>query len=375
MKSISKEIKENILNEIKNGGEVKAISIKYGVARSTVNSWLLDEEIVNSDKVLYKEYRSLKKKYDELLRNYTMITTLHCFADSPISLKKQTIDKYYDIFPFNDMCKLLNIAKGTAWAYHNAEDKRTEQEQNADILKKEIKKIYEESKGKAGYGMTFDILKKRGFHTSYEMTSKLMKELELKSTFRRTRVLPKFEKINNKTKLKDYVKQNFEPISPNMIWTSDVTELVVKDNKFYLCIILDLFAKRIVAYRLSSKNDTSLTVNTFKDAFESRNRPTNLIFHSDQGSNYVAKKFMNLLLSLNVTQSFSRPGCPYDNACTESFFSKYKQEDYNSKIYTSFKELCMDVDSYMGYYNNYRLKRKIRLTPVEIEEKYYSDNK
>ena len=54
MKSISKEIKENILNEIKNGGEVKAISIKYGVARSTVNSWLLDEEIVNSDKVLYK---------------------------------------------------------------------------------------------------------------------------------------------------------------------------------------------------------------------------------------------------------------------------------------------------------------------------------
>lgn len=149
-------------------------------------------------------------------------------------------------------------------------------------------------------------------------------------------------------------------------------------NKFYLCAILDLFSRKVIAYRLSSQNNTQLTINTFKDAFESRNRPNDLSFHSDQGSNYTAYEFRDLLHSLKVNQSFSKAGNPYDNACMESFFSSFKREEYNSKVYEYFDELEVSVDSFIKYYNEYRPHQTLKnKTSNQFEEEYLKqiDNK
>lgn len=87
--------------------------------------------------------------------------------------------------------------------------------------------------------------------------------------------------IDSSTYYVNKLKRQFNQTSPNKYWVGDITEVRVKRNKFYLCVILDLFSRKVVAYRLSSQNNTQLTINTFKDAYEGRNRPCELSFHSD----------------------------------------------------------------------------------------------
>ena len=81
---------------------------------------------------------------------------------------------------------------------------------------------------------------------------------------------------------------------PNSFWVGDVTEVKINSAKFYICTVIDLFSRKIVGYRLFSQNNNKLTVNTFKDAYESRERPKGLTFHSDQGSNYTSNEFVNV---------------------------------------------------------------------------------
>ena len=171
------------------------------------------------------------------------------------------------------------------------------------------------------------------------------------------------------------LKREFIQNEPNKFWVGDVTEVRVKMNKFYLCVVLDLFSRKVVAYRLSSQNNTQLTINTFKDAYEDRGRPKDLSFHSDQGSNYTAFEYRDLLRTLKVNQSFSKSGNPYDNACIESFFSNFKREEYNSKHYEYFDELEVSVASYMRYYNDYRPHQTLKnKTPNQVEKEFYEKN-
>ena len=134
---------------------------------------------------------------------------------------------------------------------------------------------------------------------------------------------------------------------------------------------MDLFSRKIIGYRLSSQNNNKLTINTFKDAFELRNRPKGLTFHSDQGSNYTSNEFADLLDAVNVGQSLSQAGTPYDNSVIEAFFSNFKQDDLNNCEFENFDELQIVVDRYIEYYNSYRPHEFLRYkTPDEVEMEY-----
>ena len=151
----------------------------------------------------------------------------------------------------------------------------------------------------------------------------------------------------------------------------DVTEVKIKSTKFYICTVMDLFSCKIVGYRLSSQNNNKLTINTFKGAFELRDRPKGLTFHSDQGSNYISNEFMDLLRVLKVEQSLSKAGTPYDNAVIEAFYSNFKQDDLNSCEFENFDELQIVVDRYIEYYNSYRPHEFLGYkTPDEVEMEY-----
>lgn len=89
---------------------------------------------------------------------------------------------------------------------------------------------------------------------------------------------------------------------------------------------LDLFSRKVVAYRVSLKNSTYLIISTFQQAFQNRNAPQSLIFHSDQGAQYISKTLCKLLRINKLDQSFSAPSQPHDNAVMESSFSFMKRE-------------------------------------------------
>lgn len=122
-----------------------------------------------------------------------------------------------------------------------------------------------------------------------------------------------------------------------------------------------MFSRKVIAYEVSSKIDAKLVIATFIKAFNERECPQNLTFHSDQGSQYASSEFGKLLRKEKVKQSFSTPGTPYDNAVAEAFFSLMKRESLSHKLY-----------EYINFFNNARPFRKLgNITPSEYEKRYF----
>lgn len=165
------------------------------------------------------------------------------------------------------------------------------------------------------------------------------------------------------------IKQHFSVEKPNQTWVSDVTCYKLKDRYYYICVILDLYSRKVVAYKLSKKNSTQLLTSTFKQAWALRNPPEGLVFHSDRGAPYLSFSFQALLKNRQVQQSFSRPRTPHDNAVAESFFSTLKREELYRKDYTSEKHLVQSLAAYIDFYNSKRPHKTLGfLTPQEMEE-------
>lgn len=230
-------------------------------------------------------------------------------------------------------------------------------------------KYFNESEERFGANKIYQKLKVEGVSCSLDKIVALMKEMGLKSKRTKKQIsvkadTPKFFYKRN------LLKQNFNPEKPNMFWASDVTQIKAVGNKFYICIVMDLYSRKIVAHRVSSQNNNLLTINTFKDAFENRGRPQGLIFHSDQGSNYTSFEFVSLLRFFKVEQSLSKRATPYDNSVVESFFGNLKKEDLYSRVFESFEDLVNAVDNYIEYYNNLRPHKSLNfMTPNQKDEK------
>ena len=152
-------------------------------------------------------------------------------------------------------------------------------------------------------------------------------------------------------KKQNLLQRQFKADAPNRVWVSDITCFKVDGNYLYVCAILDLFSRKVVAHRVSPKNSTYLVTSTFRQAYQNRNEPRQLTFHSDQGSQYTSNAFRKLLRMNKVIQSFSKSGRPHDNAVAESFFASMKREEVYRTQYHSEHQFMGSVDTYIEFYN------------------------
>lgn len=145
--------------------------------------------------------------------------------------------------------------------------------------------------------------------------------------------------------------------------------LTSKGECYYICAILDLFSRKVVAYKISQNSSTYLVTSSFRKAYKDRGRPNDLMFHSDRGGQYTSKAFSDLLHMNNIVQSFSKSGCPHDNAVMESFFSSMKKEELYRREFKSERELRDGVDNFITFYNFERPHSKLSYkTPDEFEK-------
>ena len=172
----------------------------------------------------------------------------------------------------------------------------------------------------------------------------------------------------------NHLHQEFNQRCPNIVWVSDFTYIRVAGKWYYLCIVMDLFSRKVIAWNISAKPDVDLVMTAFKKAYDKRNGPKGLMFHSDRGAQYTAFAFRQLLDSLNVVQSFSKKGYPFDNACCECFFKYLKKEETNRRTYHSLQELQLSIFEYIeGFYNSRRPHSSLgMLTPNEKEELFWN---
>lgn len=187
---------------------------------------------------------------------------------------------------------------------------------------------------------------------------------------------PSISSRSDNSECTNHLRQEFKQSAPNLVWVSDITYIKVGYKWHYLCVIIDLFSRKVIAWNISAKPDAELVIATFKKAYASRREPFGLMFHSDRGTQYTASTFRKLLDSLNVVQSFSKKGYPFDNAVCESFFKYLKKEETNRRNYSTLNELKLSLFEYIeGFYNTKRPHGSLGfLTPEEMEQRYWEQN-
>lgn len=134
----------------------------------------------------------------------------------------------------------------------------------------------------------------------------------------------KKEKIDDRENL---LEQDFSTTTINEKWITDITFIhVLCEGWCYLASVFDLHSKKVIGYSFSSNMTTDIVVEVLENAYSTQGPSNELILYTDLGSYYTSQKFQCLLAELKIRASFSRKGCPYDNACMESFHASLKME-------------------------------------------------
>lgn len=246
--------------------------------------------------------------------------------------------------------------------------------QEQELLDQRVFRLYHESDriygaGKIRYLLTQKFPEYRKI--SIKRVQKSMKRQGIQSVS-----IKKF-KAGKVTKrlLKNYpnlLKQDFSTTDLNQKWVADITYInTLEDGWCYLSTIMDLHSRKIIGYHFDQQMTTEIVEKALDDAILNRTIGDSLIFHTDLGSQYTSNEYEEKLKELGITHSYSRKGCPYDNAGIESFHALLKKEHvYQRSIYQNFEEAKVEIFSYVqGFYNNRRIHSSLAyLSPSQFEQ-------
>lgn len=258
------------------------------------------------------------------------------------------------------LLELADIPRSTYYFYCN---KSSKQDKYAEI-KENINVIYHENQGRYGYRRITMELHNRGYQINHKTVQRLMKVLNLKCMVR----IKKYRSYKGEVGkiAPNLIKRDFIATAPNQKWTTDITEFSLFGTKLYLSPILDMYNSEIVSYNISEHPVFSQVMNMLDNAFEKIPDNTNLILHSDQGWQYQHKQYQKRLIDKGIQQSMSRKGNCLDNSIMENFFGLLKSELLYLREFESIDEFKKELENYIDYYNNKRIKGKLKgMSPVE----------
>jgi transposase InsO family protein len=262
---------------------------------------------------------------------------------------------------------LLLKASGVARATYYYHVKRTEEPDKYSRIKNEIRLIYHEHRGRYGYRRITMALWNAGYTINHKTVRRLMKELGLRCLIRMKKYRSYKGEVGNIAP--NLLERDFSTTAPNQKWVTDVTEFHLYGQKLYLSAILDLHSQDIISYAISKNPLISMVVSMLEDAFAQIPNESNLILHSDQGAQYQHRIYQRLLQSKGLRQSMSRKGNCLDNAVMENFFGHLKSELLYLQRFDSMEHFVAELVAYMDYYNNRRIKAKLKGLPPALHRR------
>jgi len=271
------------------------------------------------------------------------------------------------------LCEYLHLSRGAYYRWLRNPVSFSEK-YNKEISEK-IKDIHEDHPD-MGYRRIRDELdKKHGIAVNDKRVLRICRKERIQSTIKWKPTSCTRSSADPAHIARNYLNRDFHAAAPNEKWLTDVTEfkyyIGMEVHKVYLSAILDLYDRRIVAFKIGDHNDNPLVMNTFDEAvaLEPDAHP---LFHSDRGFQYTSKQFSVRLKKHHMKQSMSRVAHCIDNGPMEGFWGILKREKYYGRRFTSRKDLVSAIEDYISYYNTGRIQRNLHLmTPVEYHQKYY----
>jgi len=170
------------------------------------------------------------------------------------------------------------------------------------------------------------------------------------------------------------LRQQFNVYEPNTVWVSDITYIPTDEGWLYLAGHKDLFTGEIVGYAMGQRLSRNLVSQSLLQAVVAKRPDKGLLHHSDRGSQYCSKEYMNLLKQCGLQASMSGKGNCFDNAPMESFWGTLKQELVHHRCYRSRREAIQDITEYIEIFYNRQLLQARRgfLSPAKYAQKYYA---
>ena len=274
-------------------------------------------------------------------------------------------------FSLDILLKIIKLARSTYY-YHLKQ--LVQSDKDVDV-KAEIQSIYTEHKGNYGYRRMTLELRNRGFVVNHKKVQRLMKVLGLTARIRRKRKYSSYQGEVGK-KVDNLIQRQFEATKPMQKCYTDVTEFAIpaSSQKLYLSPVLDGFNSEIISYNLSTSPNLVQMKAMLEQAF-TENHYENTILHSDQGGQYQHDFYHHFLKNKGIQPSMSRNGNSPDNGMMESFFGILKSEMFYGyeKSLQSLKQLEQAIVDYIDYYNNKRIKVKLKgLSPVQYRTKSFA---
>jgi len=257
------------------------------------------------------ELMQLKEKLDKQSQIYQVLLKAKSNPSSSLKDKLADIDRLHGEFTVHALSAALNVPRSTIYNHFQHQGVSDYNKNWREMLMKEIQTAYDENHQIFGPIKIREILVSKGIKVSRRLVTELMREMNLFSIRKSAKTIYDRENARHI----DRVNMKFDAKEPNKVWVSDFTFYESRRMTFYICIVMDLFSRKILSWSLSRKQSTQLLSRAFLKAIQSRKPESGLIFHSDRGCQYTSRRFGTMCREERVIQSFSPSGNPYHKFC------------------------------------------------------------
>jgi putative transposase len=287
------------------------------------------------------------------------------------------IDEHRGVYGVEPICRVLPIAPST---YHAQVARRADpgklsrRAKRDEVLKTEIRRVFEENFRVYGVRKLWRQLGREGIAVARCTVARLMKAMGLQGAVRgkpvRTTISDKAEPCPL-----DRVNRQFRAPQPNALWVSDFTYVATWTGFVYVAFVIDAFARRIVGWRVSRTAHASFVLDALEQALHERRpvRGAGLVHHSDRGAQYVCIKYTERLAEAGIEPSVGSVGDSYDNALAETVNGLFKAEVIHRRgPWRSFEAVELATLEWVDWFNHRRLLEPIgNIPPAEAEARYY----
>jgi putative transposase len=287
------------------------------------------------------------------------------------------IAEHRDVYGVEPICKVLPIAPST---YYNHAARKADPELRPNRAWKdealciEIRRVFDENKQVYGVRKVWRQLYREGHRSARCTVERLMKRLGLRGVVRGKGVKTT---VSDKAMAcpRDQVNRQFRADRPNTLWVSDFTYVSTWAGFVYVAFVIDVFARRIVGWKVSTSARTDFVLDALEQALHAR-RPTQggLIHHSDRGVQYVSIRYTERLAEAGIEPSVGSVGDSYDNALAETINGLYKAEVIHRRSWKNLQAVELATLDWVDWFNHKRLLGSIgNIPPAEAEAAYYQE--
>jgi len=277
------------------------------------------------------------------------------------------IARHRSVWPTRTMCRVMEVSPSGFYEWLGRTPSQRSQDDSR--LTRLIRESFELSDRTYGSPRVWHDLRALGEACGKNRVSRLMQLAKLQARRKRRRLPGDTASRLENHIAPNHLQRDFQADGPNQKWVADFTYIWTAEGWLYAAAVMDLYSRRIVGWSMSETMQAKMVSDALLMALWRRGKPSALMHHSDQGSQYTSDDFQNLLKAQGITCSMSRRGECWDNAAMESFFSSLKTERLSRKVYRTREDARADVFDYIErFYNPLRKHSKLNfLSPIQFE--------